>query len=37
MQANCYLFNYLRPIPAKTSFYIVMNIDLEAMDLLDDK
>jgi len=37
MQANFYLFNYLRPIPAQTSLYIVMNVDLEAMNFLDYK
>ena len=37
MQANLYLFNNLRPIPAQTSFYIIMHIDLEAMNFLDYK
>ena len=37
MQANFYLFNNLRPIPAQASFYIVMDINLEAMNFLDDK
>ena len=37
MQANLYLFNNLRPIPAQTSFYIVMHIDLEAMNFLNYK